>query len=49
MLNIQYWYAFKFNFVVAHYYGAIVFVASLVLHVAVKAPLILRAWRSAGC
>ena len=33
-LNMQYWYAFKFNFVVAHYYGAVVFVASLVLHVA---------------
>ena len=28
--NAQYWYPFKFNFVVAHYYGAIVFVASLV-------------------
>src|SRR6202012_3049541 len=26
VLNIQYWYAFKFNFVVAHYYGAVVFV-----------------------
>ena len=25
--NIQYWYVFGFNFVVAHYYGAIVFVA----------------------
>jgi DMSO/TMAO reductase YedYZ molybdopterin-dependent catalytic subunit len=45
VLNIQYWYAFKFNFVVAHYYGAIVFVASLVLHVIVKTPIILRAYR----
>ena len=31
--NALYWYPFKFNFVVAHYYGAIVFVASLALHV----------------
>src|SRR5262245_27833540 len=38
VLNMQYWYAFKFNFVVAHYYGAVVFVASLVLHVLVKVP-----------
>ena len=36
VMNIQYWYAFRFNFVVAHYYGAIVFVASLALHVVVK-------------
>ena len=33
VINVQYWYPFKFNFVVAHYYGAVVFVASLVLHV----------------
>ena len=36
VINAQYWYPFKFNFVVAHYYGAIVFVASLALHVIVK-------------
>lgn len=46
VLNIQYWYAFKFNFVVAHYYGAVVFVASLILHVAVKAPVMRRAYRT---
>jgi DMSO/TMAO reductase YedYZ molybdopterin-dependent catalytic subunit len=46
VLNVQYWYAFKFNFVVAHYYGAVVFVASLVLHVVVKTPVILRAYRT---
>ena len=40
VMNAQYWYPFKFNFVVAHYYGAIVFVASLVLHVIVKLPVI---------
>jgi DMSO/TMAO reductase YedYZ molybdopterin-dependent catalytic subunit len=48
VLNVQYWYAFKFNFVVAHYYGAIVFVASVVLHVALKTPVILRAFRERG-
>ena len=46
--NAQYWYPFKFNFVVAHYYGAIVFVASLALHVIVKLPVILRAYRERG-
>jgi hypothetical protein len=45
VLNVQYWYVFRFNFVLAHYYGAIVFVASLALHVVIKAPLILRAYR----
>ena len=48
VLNAQYWYPFKFNFVVAHYYGAIVFVASLALHVIVKLPVILRAYRERG-
>jgi DMSO/TMAO reductase YedYZ molybdopterin-dependent catalytic subunit len=46
VLNMQYWYAFKFNFVVAHYYGAVVFVASLVLHVVVKAPAMAGAYRT---
>ena len=44
-MNAQYWYAFHFNFVVAHYYGAVVFTASLVLHVAVKMPLVWRVYR----
>jgi DMSO/TMAO reductase YedYZ molybdopterin-dependent catalytic subunit len=48
VMNIQYWYAFRFNFVVAHYYGAIVFVASLALHIVVKMPVILRAYRERG-
>ena len=46
--NAQYWYPFKFNFVVAHYYGAVVFVSSLALHVIVKTPVILRAYRERG-
>jgi DMSO/TMAO reductase YedYZ molybdopterin-dependent catalytic subunit len=48
VMNMQYWYAFGFNFVVAHYYGAIVFVASLALHVAVKLPVAARAYRERG-
>jgi DMSO/TMAO reductase YedYZ molybdopterin-dependent catalytic subunit len=48
VMNAQYWYPFKFNFVVAHYYGAIVFVASLALHVIVKLPVVVRAYRARG-
>ena len=48
IMNAQYWYAFGFNFVIAHYYGAVIFVASLVLHVAVKSPVIVRAYRTRG-
>jgi DMSO/TMAO reductase YedYZ molybdopterin-dependent catalytic subunit len=48
VMNVQYWYAFGFNFVVAHYYGGIVFVASLALHVVVKLPVIARAYRERG-
>lgn len=43
--NIQNWYPFGFNFVVAHYYGAVVFVASLITHIVVKLPLMRRALR----
>jgi DMSO/TMAO reductase YedYZ molybdopterin-dependent catalytic subunit len=48
IVNAQYWYAFHFNFVVAHYYGAVVFTASLALHVIVKAPVVVRAYRERG-
>ena len=48
IMNAQYWYAFGFNFVVAHYYGAVVFTASLALHVVLKTPVILRAYRERG-
>ena len=48
IMNAQYWYAFGFNFVLAHYYGAIVFTASLALHVIVKTPVIVRAYRERG-
>ncbi|HWV87247.1 MAG TPA: molybdopterin-dependent oxidoreductase [Capillimicrobium sp.] len=43
--NMQNWYPWGFNFVVAHYYGAVVFVAALVAHVVVKLPTMRRAWR----
>jgi len=46
--NAQNWYPFKFNFVVAHYYGAIIFLASIVLHVAIKIPVMRRAYRERG-
>src|SRR3954471_24203751 len=46
--NAEYWYPFKFNFVVAHYYGAIVFVSSLAIHVIVKLPVVARAYRERG-
>jgi DMSO/TMAO reductase YedYZ molybdopterin-dependent catalytic subunit len=48
IMNAQYWYAFGFNFVVAHYYGAVIFTAALALHVLLKAPVILRAYRERG-
>jgi DMSO/TMAO reductase YedYZ molybdopterin-dependent catalytic subunit len=45
VMNAQYWYGFHFNFVIAHYYGAVVFTAALVLHVLVKLPVTVRAYR----
>ena len=45
--NIQYWYVFGFDFVRAHYYAAVVFVAALVAHLVVKLPVALRAYRAA--
>jgi len=48
VVNAQYWYVFKFNFVVAHYYGAIVFVSALAIHVVVKMPVAIRAYRERG-
>lgn len=48
VVNAQIYYPFRFNFVVAHYYGAIVFTASLLLHVLVKLPTIRHAYRERG-
>ena len=44
----QNWYPFHFNFVVAHYYGALVFLGALALHVVVKLPIVRRAYRERG-
>jgi DMSO/TMAO reductase YedYZ molybdopterin-dependent catalytic subunit len=46
--NIQYWYVFGFDFVKAHYYAAVVFVAALAVHLVVKVPIALRAYRTRG-
>jgi DMSO/TMAO reductase YedYZ molybdopterin-dependent catalytic subunit len=46
VLNIQYDYVFGFDFYTAHYYGAWVFAAAFVVHVAIKLPRMLSALRS---
>lgn len=46
--NMQNWYPWGFNFVVAHYYGAVIFVGALLTHVLVKLPVMRRAWRDRG-
>jgi DMSO/TMAO reductase YedYZ molybdopterin-dependent catalytic subunit len=46
--NAQYWYPFGFNFVVAHYYGAVVFTAAFAIHLIVKVPVAVRAYRARG-
>ena len=48
VVNIQYWYVFDFDFVAAHYYGGVVFVAAFLLHLALKLPVAVRAYRSRG-
>jgi DMSO/TMAO reductase YedYZ molybdopterin-dependent catalytic subunit len=48
VLNAQNYYVFGFGFVVAHYYGAVVFVAALAVHVVVKLPVMARAYRECG-
>jgi len=45
IVNAQNYYPFGFSFVVAHYYGAVVFVAALGVHVVVKLPVMARAYR----
>ena len=46
--NMQYWYVFRFDFVQAHYYASVVFVVALAVHLVVKVPVALRAYRSRG-
>ncbi|MCP9490620.1 MAG: molybdopterin-dependent oxidoreductase [Solirubrobacteraceae bacterium MAG38_C4-C5] len=45
-MNIAYWYAFPFSFYPAHLYGAWVFTAGFVVHVAIKLPTMRRALRT---
>ncbi|MFC0505619.1 molybdopterin-dependent oxidoreductase [Micromonospora costi] len=45
LLNIQYAYVFGFDFYTAHYFGAWVFTAALVAHVALKLPRMVTALR----
>jgi DMSO/TMAO reductase YedYZ molybdopterin-dependent catalytic subunit len=48
IVNAQVYYPFRFNFVVAHYYGAVVFTAALLVHLVVKFPAVRRAYRERG-
>ncbi|VEG45686.1 sulfite oxidase-like oxidoreductase [Mycolicibacterium flavescens] len=46
VLNIQYDYIFGFSFYTAHYFGAWVFIAGFVVHVAIKFPRLREGLRS---
>jgi DMSO/TMAO reductase YedYZ molybdopterin-dependent catalytic subunit len=48
VINIQVWYPFGFSFVPGHYYGAIVMLAALALHLALKLPVLREALRRDG-
>jgi DMSO/TMAO reductase YedYZ molybdopterin-dependent catalytic subunit len=48
VINIQLWYPFGFSFVPAHYYGAIIMVAALALHIGLKLPVLVAALRRDG-
>ena len=46
VLNIQYDYIFGFSFYTAHYFGAWVFIAGFLMHIAVKMPRMITGLRS---
>jgi DMSO/TMAO reductase YedYZ molybdopterin-dependent catalytic subunit len=46
VLNIQYDYLFGFSFYTAHYFGAWVFIAGFLVHIAIKIPRMLTGLRS---
>jgi DMSO/TMAO reductase YedYZ molybdopterin-dependent catalytic subunit len=48
VLNIELFYPWHFNFVVAHYYGAWVFTTAMLVHFCVKLPVVVRAFRGRG-
>lgn len=48
IVNAQIYYPFSFNFVLAHYYGAVVFTGAFLLHAAIQMPKVRRAARERG-
>jgi DMSO/TMAO reductase YedYZ molybdopterin-dependent catalytic subunit len=48
IFDAQLYYPWHFNFVVAHYYGAWIFLTALVVHVAIKLPTMRKAIRERG-
>jgi DMSO/TMAO reductase YedYZ molybdopterin-dependent catalytic subunit len=48
IVNIQVYYPFRFSFYTGHYYGAWVFIAAFLAHVAVKLPSVREAYRVHG-
>lgn len=48
IFNIAYWYPWGFSFVTSHFYAAWVFVGSLLAHIVIKLPVMLRAFRERG-
>jgi DMSO/TMAO reductase YedYZ molybdopterin-dependent catalytic subunit len=46
IINIQYWYAFRFFFTTAHYYGAWVFIGAFLVHVTLKFGTMRRSLRT---
>ncbi|MDQ6836571.1 MAG: molybdopterin-dependent oxidoreductase, partial [Actinomycetota bacterium] len=48
ILNIQYWYAFPFFFIQAHYYGAWIFIGAFLAHVTLKVGTMRRSLRTRG-
>ncbi|MGD9734657.1 MAG: molybdopterin-dependent oxidoreductase [Solirubrobacterales bacterium] len=48
LINIQVYYPWPFRFLTAHYYGAVVFLAAFLLHIALKIPVARRTFRERG-
>ena len=46
--NFQLYYPFRFNFVIAHYWGAWIFMAAVAVHVVTKLPVMRSAYRERG-
>lgn len=44
--NVQLYYPWRFDFIVAHYYGAWIFLAALALHIGVQLPKMRAAYRT---